>query len=68
MPAKKTPMNHTTETPVEELSYEDAFAALEEIVNLLENESHSLDKAMAYFRRLVAARLALSQREAESLD
>ena len=37
--------------PVEELSYEEAFAELETIVNVLEGEQNPLDEAMSLFER-----------------
>lgn len=37
--------------PVEELSYEQAFAALEAVVEALESEKRPLDEAMALFER-----------------
>ncbi len=50
--------------PVEELSYEQAFAALESIVSVLESEKRPLDEAMALFER----GQALVQRCAGLLD
>lgn len=50
--------------PVEELTYEEAFAELETIVGGLESEQHLLDEAMALFER----GQALSKRCAELLD
>ncbi len=38
-------------TPVNELTYEQAFAELEEIVTALETEEHSLDNSMSLFER-----------------
>jgi exodeoxyribonuclease VII small subunit len=38
-------------TPVEELSYEQAFTELESIVADLESEEHNLDDALALFER-----------------
>lgn len=40
-----------TEKPVEELSYEEALAELEEIVSLLEAEQNHLDDAIKLFER-----------------
>lgn len=40
-----------TEKPVEELSYEEALAELEEIVSLLEAEQNHLDDAIRLFER-----------------
>ena len=38
-------------SPVEELTYEQAFAELEAIVNALETGEHSLDKSITLFER-----------------
>ena len=38
-------------TPVEQLSYEQAYAELEEIVAMLEADERSLDVALALFER-----------------
>lgn len=38
-------------TPVEELSYEEAFAELEQIVARLENEQAPLEEALASYER-----------------
>ena len=40
-----------SESPINELSYEQALIQLEEIVKALESEEHSLDKALALFER-----------------
>ncbi|RME88732.1 MAG: exodeoxyribonuclease VII small subunit [Anaerolineae bacterium] len=53
-----------SEKPIEELTYEEAFAELEMIVNALEAEQHSLEEAMALFER----GQALSKRCADLLD
>ena len=37
--------------PVEELTYEEAFAELETIVNTLEGEQNQLEEAMSLFER-----------------
>ena len=37
--------------PVEEMTYEQAFAALEQMVTMLETEKHSLEQALALFER-----------------
>jgi len=37
--------------PVEDLTYEEAFAALETIVNVLEGEQNPLEEAMSLFER-----------------
>ncbi len=38
-------------TPVEELSYEDAFTELEGIINTLEADEQTLDEILAKFER-----------------
>lgn len=38
-------------TPIESLSYEQAFYELESIIAALEDEEHSLEEAMALFER-----------------
>jgi len=40
-----------TQKPVEELSYEEALAELEQTVELLEGEQNPLDEAMKLFER-----------------
>ena len=40
-----------SETPVEELSYEEALAELEEIVSALEGEQNRLEEAIKLFER-----------------
>lgn len=40
-----------SETPVEELTYEQAFAELENIVLSLEDEEHPLEKAITLYER-----------------
>jgi len=50
--------------PVEELTYEEAFAELEGIVNVLEGEQRSLEEAMSLFER----GQVLVQRCSELLD
>jgi exodeoxyribonuclease VII small subunit len=66
MSAKKSQPD-PRETPVEELTYEQAFTALEEIVARLENEKHPLDQAMALFERgqALARRCATLLEQAE---
>ena len=49
---------------VEELTYEEAFAELETIVNTLEGEQNPLEEAMSLFER----GQALAQRCSELLD
>jgi exodeoxyribonuclease VII small subunit len=39
------------EIAVDEMTYEQAFTALEEVVSLLETGKHSLEKTMALFER-----------------
>jgi exodeoxyribonuclease VII small subunit len=38
-------------TPVEQLSYEQAFAELEQIVTILESEEQPLNQALAFYER-----------------
>lgn len=47
--AKKSPEN--TQTPVEELTYEQAFAELQGIVLLLEQEQTDLEATITWFER-----------------
>jgi exodeoxyribonuclease VII small subunit len=47
--AKKSPA--VTRTPVEELSYEQAYAELDGIVALLEQEQADLEATIAWFER-----------------
>ena len=54
----------TTPKPVEDLTYEEAFAELETIVNSLEGEQNPLDDAMSLFER----GQALVRRCSELLD
>ena len=50
-----------THNPDEDLTYEEAFAELEEIVSALETGEHTLDEAIAkYERGQVLARLCAS--------
>ena len=44
-------MTDNTQTPVETLSYEQAFAELESIVETLEREEHALEEALALYAR-----------------
>jgi exodeoxyribonuclease VII small subunit len=44
-------MKKNPETPIEEMSYEQAFAELEEIVNNLEMNQPSLEEAIKIFER-----------------
>lgn len=53
-----------TPKPVEELTYEEAFAELENIVNALEGEQNPLNESMSLFER----GQALVQRCSELLD
>ncbi len=41
----------SSSTPIEQLSYEQALAELEDIVAALESEEHSLEQALALFER-----------------
>jgi exodeoxyribonuclease VII small subunit len=45
------PSSKKTERPVEELSYEEALAELEEIVSALEGEQNQLDESIKLFER-----------------
>lgn len=45
------PSSKKTEKPVEELSYEEALAELEEIVSALEGEQNQLDESIKLFER-----------------
>ena len=45
------PSSKKTERPVEELSYEEALAELEEIVSTLEGEQKQLDESIKLFER-----------------
>lgn len=45
------PSSNKAQKPVEELSYEEALAELEEIVSSLEGEQNRLDEAIKLFER-----------------
>lgn len=45
------PKQKSTQKPVEELTYEDALAELESIVEVLESEQNPLEEAMKLFER-----------------
>lgn len=45
------PSSKKTEKPVEELTYEEALAELEEIVSALEGEQSQLDESIKLFER-----------------
>lgn len=45
------PSSHKTQKPVEELSYEEALAELEEIVTALEGDQNRLEDAIKLFER-----------------
>jgi len=51
MPDKKNKESDVHEKPVDQLTYEEAFRELEEIVSSLESEEHSLDNALLLFER-----------------
>ena len=57
----------STQKPVEELSYEEAFAELEEIVSALEGEQNQLEAAIQLFERgqALAARCGVLLEAAE---
>ncbi len=56
-----------TEKPVQELTYEEALAELEEIVSVLEDEQNQLDDAIKLFERgqALAARCSVLLEAAE---
>ncbi|MBL8100404.1 MAG: exodeoxyribonuclease VII small subunit [Anaerolineales bacterium] len=45
------PKQKSTQKPIEELTYEEALAELEQIVEALESEQNPLDEAMKLFER-----------------
>jgi exodeoxyribonuclease VII small subunit len=45
------PQSETNQTPVSELTYEQAFAELEAIVAILETDKRTLDETLALFER-----------------
>jgi exodeoxyribonuclease VII small subunit len=45
------PSSKKTEKPIEELSYEEALAELEEIVSALEGEQNQLEESIKLFER-----------------
>ncbi len=53
-----------SKTPVDELSYEQAFQELEEVVSALEGGQQTLEQSLAFFER----GQALARRCAELLD
>lgn len=57
-------MNAQMQTPVEQLSYEEAFSQLEEIVASLESSQHNLDQSLSLYER----GQALVKRCAQLLD
>lgn len=44
-------MNQSQENPIEQLTYEQAYRELEEIVAVLESDERTLDSALALFER-----------------
>ena len=48
---KASQNKHKNDTPVDQLSYEQAFTELQTIVGALESEGLSLDEALALFER-----------------
>ena len=46
-----SPSSGNLTTPIEEMTYEQAFSALEAVVAALETENQSLDEAMQLFER-----------------
>jgi len=61
------PSSKKTEKPVQELTYEEALAELEEIVSALEGEQNQLDDAIKLFERgqALAARCSVLLEAAE---
>lgn len=51
MPKNNFPKENEQETAIEELTYEQAFAQLEQIVISLETEEHTLDESLSLFER-----------------
>ena len=52
----ENPANRVTDIPVEQLSFEQAYAELESIVLALETGQHSLETALQYYERGQALR------------
>lgn len=61
------PLSKKIETSIEELTYEEALAELEEIVSALEGEQNQLDESIRLFERgqALAARCGALLEEAE---
>lgn len=61
------PSSKKTERPVDELSYEEALAELEEIVSALEGEPNKLDESIRLFERgqMLAGRCSVLLEAAE---
>ena len=61
------PSSKKTEKPIQELTYEEALAELEEIVSALEGEQNQLDDAIKLFERgqVLAARCSVLLEAAE---
>lgn len=61
------PSSKKTEKPIEELTYEDALAELEEIVSALESERNQLEDSIKLFERgqALAARCGVLLEAAE---
>ena len=61
------PSSRNTQKPVEELTYEEALAELEEIVSVLEGEQNQLEQAIQLFERgqALASRCAILLEAAE---
>ena len=51
MPVKSNSIESMLEVPVEQLTYEQAFSQMQEVVSSLETEEHPLDKALELFER-----------------
>jgi len=51
MPAKSKSNESMLEIPVKQLTYEQAFSQMQEVVSSLETEEHALDEALELFER-----------------
>lgn len=51
MPAKSKSNESMLKIPVEQLTYEQAFSQMQEVVSSLETEEHALDEALELFER-----------------
>lgn len=63
--SSKSDLSHEKDkTPVDQLTYEQAFIELEQTISALESDEHSLESALSLFER----GQALAQRCADLLD